>query len=118
MSTRRRAPNALNDKALRRTLRPEQAVEVAVGFLADGRGSHAANGGQLLDHLRHIGRLVALAAKRDRRQVGAVGLDQQPIRRRGGRGLRSVSAFGKVATPGIDRKKPVASARSAAACRR
>ena len=50
-------------------------------------GGRAADGGELLDDLRDVGRLVALAAIRNRRQVGAVGLDQQPIGRRGGGGL-------------------------------
>ena len=37
--------------------------------------------GELLGHVGHIGRLVGLAAERHRRQVRAVGLDQQAVRR-------------------------------------
>ena len=46
--------------------------------------SSAADADRLAEHARrvgHVGRLVALAPKRHRRQVGRVGLDQQPVAR-------------------------------------
>ena len=95
-------------------LRPEQAVEVAVDRSPIAPRRCRARAASCSTTLATYGRLVALAAIRDRRQVGAVGLDQQPIRRRRGGRLAERLGLGNVATPGIERKKPVASARSAA----
>ena len=63
----------------RDALRAKQPHEVA----GEARGQHgdrlAPNAGQRLDHARDPGRLVARAAVRHRREIGRVGLDEQPI---------------------------------------
>ena len=58
------------------------------------------------------GRLVGLAALRHRRQVGRVGLDQQPVERDVAHVSRRLSAALKVTMPEIEMYMPSASARS------
>jgi len=60
-------------------VQPEQAVGVLVDLSGQGRDLHPALAGEHTERDRHVRRLVGAAAMRRRRQVGAVGLGQDPL---------------------------------------
>ena len=88
MLRRRRGPS-LNMTRLR-GIDPEQAEEVGRGRLRDLLERNAAQPRDLRRDVRHKGRLVALAAKRHRREIGRVGLDQHAIERHAPRDVLDV----------------------------
>lgn len=57
----------------------EQRQEIAGGQTANVLRCTASQTGQQRGHIRHIGRVIGFAAERYRRQIGAVGFNQQAI---------------------------------------
>ena len=76
---------ALSAHAMSRGVDPEEAEEIGRRRPRDRLHRHAAQPRDLGGDVRHVGRLVALAAVRHRREVGRVGLDQQPVERHAAR---------------------------------
>ena len=76
---------------------------MAVVRAANSAGGEAEVGGHQAGGVGGVGGLVALAAVGLGGEVGAVGLDQQPVARGGGEDGAQVAALWKVAMPEIER---------------
>src|SRR5262249_7183131 len=82
--------------AVRRTLsRPEQAVKVRRGPSRELAFVHFEQSRETGDHASHMGRLIALAAMRHRREKGTVGFGEQTFHRHEADGLAKIGRFGK-----------------------
>ena len=57
----------------------EQLLEIMACQLSHGLRCRPAQLAQQLGHIRHIRRVIDLAAVRDRCQIGAVGFNEQPV---------------------------------------
>ncbi len=73
--------------------------KVARRRFGDGFRRQTAQARDLGRHVRDVRRLVALAAKRHRREIGGVGLDQHPVEWNSTRHVLEVRAFRNVTMP-------------------